>query len=123
MEIATIKFILTIAPAVSATFAGLGLILNYLAIKENNKTRQTQYMSEIFDKIQSHERLLYTDYKNANKKEIEEWDSLFFNSIEYFAFLINENYIKDEKIINFFGDAIINWYENIFVKHSKQTIL
>lgn len=103
-----------IAAVISAIFAGVGLFLNYLALRENNTTRQLQLLNDSFKDIKDTEKLLYTDYKNKDKKE---WDSLFFNSVEYFSFLVNENFIKNDKIASFYDDAIIMWYEEIFKKH------
>lgn len=106
-----------IIATLSAIFAGIGLILNWLALRENNKTRQVQLFNEVFNSIIEKEKLLYDKYKNADKKTQKEWDSLFFNSIERLSFLVNKGFIKDKKIIKFFEDAVIMWYEELFKKH------
>ena len=102
---------------VSALFAGIGLILNWLALKENNVTRQIQLLNDSFKCIKETEVTLYKEYKNADQKTKKEWDSLLFNSIEQFAFLVNEKFIKDKKISGFFDDAVVIWYKQIFLKH------
>lgn len=101
----------------SAIFAGFGLILNYRSIKESNETRQLELLNNMFKDIQENALILFRDYKNADKEAIKQWDSLFFNSIELFAFLVNEKFLKHKKIAGFFDDAIIEWYEEIFLKH------
>ena len=79
-----------IVAVISALFAGIGLILNWLALKENNKTRQIQLLNDVFKSIKETEFTLYKEYKGKNKETMKEWDSLLFNSIEQFAFLVNE---------------------------------
>ena len=56
--------------------------------------------------------------EHKTEKELKAWDSLFFNTLEYFSFLLNKEYLSDKKILNFFEDAIIAWYEKIFLIHS-----
>lgn len=108
---------------VSAIFAGIGLILNWLALRENNITRQIQLLNDSFKSIKETEIMLYKEYKNADQKAKKEWDSLLFNSIEQFAFLVNEKFIKNKKISGFFDDAVIMWYEQIFIEHySKEEV-
>lgn len=112
-----------IIATVSATIAGIGLILNWLALRENNITRQIQLLNDTFKSIKETEITLYEKYKNSNSKTKKEWDSLLFNSIEQFAFLVNEKFIKNKKISGFFDDAVIMWYEQIFLEHySKEEI-
>lgn len=107
----------TIVAILSAIFAGIGLILNWFALRENNVTRQIQLLNDSFRSIKETEMTLYKEYKNADQKTKKEWDSLLFNSIEQFAFLVNEKFIKNKKISGFFDDAIVMWYEQIFLKH------
>ncbi len=103
--------------AISAIIAGVGLFLNGISIRENNRTRQLELLNNMFKDIQEKALTLFRDYKNADKKTIKEWDSLFFNSIEQFAFLVNDKFIKDKKIVGFFDDAIVMFYEEIFLKY------
>ncbi|RLG15056.1 MAG: hypothetical protein DRN66_00445 [Candidatus Nanohalarchaeota archaeon] len=108
--------------ATASTFiAGIGLFLNWWAVKENTKTRQLQLMNDVFKSIKETELLLYKEYKSTDAETKKEWDSLFFNSIEQFAFLVNEKYIKDKKIAGFFDDAVVMWYEEIFLKPKHYT--
>lgn len=116
-----------IIATLSAIFAGVGLFLaggglflNWLAIKENNKTRQLQLLTDIFKSIKETEITLYKEYKNSDEKTKQEWDSLLFNTIELFAFLVNERFIKDKKIADFFNDAVVKWYEEIFLEHYEK---
>jgi hypothetical protein len=106
-----------IVAGVSAVAAASGLILNWRALVENTKTRQLQLLNEVFRSIRDTELLLYTKYKKASPEERRDWNSLFFNSLEHFAFLVNEGFIKDKKMVGFFDEAVIAWYEEIFQEH------
>ena len=109
-----------IVAIISALFASIGLILNWLALRENNKTRQIQLLNDVFKSIKETEFTLYKEYKGKDKETMKEWDSLLFNSIEQFAFLVNEKFIKDKKIAGFFDDAVVRWCEQIFLKHYSE---
>lgn len=107
----------------SALIAGVGLILNFLGLRKNTETREIQLLDNSFNRIIEIEKTLYKDYKGKDKETRKEWDSLLFNSIEIFSFYINKNFIKNKHVVEFFDDAIIQWYEEIFLKHySKEEI-
>jgi hypothetical protein len=110
----TITVISTIVSGIGLFLTGIALLLNWQSLKENNKAREIQLLTNTFNAINEIEGKLYTEYKGKDKKE---WDSLLFNSIEYFAFLINNRFISNYKMRSFFDDVIIIWYENIFLKH------
>lgn len=109
-----------IIASVSAFFAGVGLWLNYWAVRENNKTRQLQLFEKTFNNIKETERLLYDKY-GTDPDAKRNWDSLFFNTLEFFAFLVNEKHL-DKRMSKFFNDAIIDWYERIFIEYHKEDI-
>ena len=48
--------------------------------------------------------------------------SRFFNTLEWFSFIVNKNYVKDKKMIAFFKDAVIEWYEHLFLKYMPRAI-
>jgi hypothetical protein len=113
--------------AISAAFAGIsalaaaiGLVLNFISLRKNTQTREVQLLNDSFNKIIEIEKTLYKDYKGKPKEVQKEWDSLLFNSIELFSFYVNEKFIKNKKVISFFDDAIVKWYEEIFLKHSSK---
>ena len=105
----------------SAIFAAVGLILNFWAVRESNKTRQLQLFENTFNRIKDTEKLLYDRYKNSDEDAKKDWDSLFFNELEFFALLVNEKHI-DPKLGKFFDEAIVDWYEGIFVKFHKEDL-
>jgi len=106
---------------IGITVTGIGIVLAFgvscKELYESNRTRQLELLTNVFNNIKQLELKLYKDYKDKDEQTKREWDSLLFNSIEYFAFLVNKKYVKDKKMICFFKDAIINWYEKIFLGH------
>ena len=65
----------------------------------------------------------YDEYDDKPEKNVKNWDFQFFNQLEWFSFLINEKKLKDEKLINFFKPAVIDWYDNMFVKHFEKSVI
>ncbi len=108
------------SPVVSTFIAAVVLIFTYRGIKEDIKTRQIQLLESGFKSINGAELLFYTKYKTANHNTRKEWDSIFFNSIEFYSFLINKKYIDKKDAIGFFGGAVVSWYENIFLRYASR---
>lgn len=101
----------------SVVFSLVGLLLTIVTIRRNNQARQLEMSRAAFTDILALEKELYDKYADSNEDQKKKWDSLLFNSIEFFAFLVNNKYVSDEKMIGFFRDAIVGWYEGIFLKH------
>lgn len=106
--------------AMAASIAAFGLILNHQSLLENTKSREVQLVSETFDRLQGTANELYTHYKQMGETEKKNWDSRLFNDVEYLCFLINRGYIRDKGLAGYFDDAIVQWYEEIFLKHTNQ---
>ena len=103
--------------------AAIGLFLNWKSVQENTKAREIQTLSDSFKGIQEIIKDLYVNYKTKSEAEKKEWDSLLFNSIEYFAFLVNNKFINDRKLTSFFDEAIVMWYEEIFLKRHDKLVV
>jgi hypothetical protein len=92
--------------------------------KESNRVRELQLLESAFQQIIATEQLWYERYKDkTDKKEIQEWGSLFFNRLEWLAFLINQKFMTDKELVNFFKDAIVGWYETLFVNHFPMEVI
>jgi hypothetical protein len=53
----------------------------------------------------------------------EEWFMLFFNRVEWLAFLINHKFIRHEELVAYFKYPIIKWYEVVFTKHASSVVV
>ena len=107
------------AAIASGVFAGVGLIYAAIQIRSDKKIHELTLTESVFTQIQNLSEKL-DEYQTKNEEEKHSWDFRFFNQLEWFSFLINEKKINDEKLIEFFKDAIIDWYDNIFLKHFEQ---
>jgi hypothetical protein len=96
----------------AAAISVISIFISAFALGESKKTRDMQHFYNIFKDILALEEK-QKDY--IAKREQEVWNSLFFNTLEYFCFLINQKLLP-EKPLAFFQDAIIQWYENIFLR-------
>jgi len=101
----------------TAIFGGVGLFLNWSSVRINTQTREVELLNRVFENLQSLTKLFYDKYKKKkDKEERKQWDDLFFNSLERFSFLVNQGFIRDKRLVGFFEDAIVNWYEELFMQ-------
>lgn len=49
-----------------------------------------------------------------------DWYGRFFNTLEWFALLVNTNNIKDKKIREFFKDAIRDWCQRLLDNKDRE---
>lgn len=111
----SVEFWSMIGAVVAALAAVSALFFNYLAIRENSRSRNIATFQSFFLEIRNLEEKYYKEYQS--KKDIAEtrkWLSLFFNTLEYFAFLVNNNLLS-KKLAKFYNDAFVGYYEGIFI--------
>lgn len=99
--------------AIPGVIAAIGLFFNWWAIRESRKTRELQIFYTVFKDIKQLEEK-QPDYQTAEQQQA--WNSLFFNTLEFFSFLINQKMVSDKRVAEFFGDSIKAWYEELFLK-------
>ncbi|MDH5431377.1 MAG: hypothetical protein OEW78_05790 [Nitrosopumilus sp.] len=104
---------------IAAIAAAIGLGFTAFQLRANNKTRQLELVETIYHDIHSLEQLFYERYTGNPKKE-EHWRTLFFQQLEWFAFLVNEKKIKDKKSIDFFKPAFIDWCKYLFLEFADE---
>jgi hypothetical protein len=93
--------------------AMIGLIITFIAFRRNRGTVETDLAEDIFKDLRMLEKEKYELSNDIKTKK--DWASLFFNTLEWFAFLVNEKKIKDKKIKGFFKEAVTNWHDEIFL--------
>lgn len=108
---------------IAALAAVIALIFTAISWNKDRRTRELQTIDELRKELMDLERELIEKYSTKSVDEKKKWDSLFFNTLEWFAFLINENRIKDKTLVGFFSPAMIYWYDNIFRAHAGQKVL
>lgn len=80
------------------------------------KAEELKLAESIFRDIRELERQKYQlSTAPTENEKLKDWASLFFNTLEWFSFLVNTHKLKDSKTINFFKDSMIDWYEELFL--------
>jgi hypothetical protein len=100
----------------AAVIAAVGLFFTGYVFLKDEKTRQLQIAEGIFKDLRDLENQYYETYSKQEQHKKENWNSIFFNTLEWFSFLINHGKLSDKTMISFFKEAIISYYENIFCK-------
>lgn len=113
----------TIAAIISAVAATIGLFYTAYQIRSDNQTKQLTLLQSVYSDIKDLEQRFYDKYEDQNEEEKHTWDYQFFNHLEWFAFLVNNKKIKDKKLTDYFKPAIIQWYEEMFVKHFPKEVI
>ena len=99
---------------IAAIAAIIGLFFTGYVFLKDQKTRQLQIAEDIFKNLRELEIQYYEKY-HKNDENLKQWKYIFFNTLEWFSFLINHNRLKDKEMLMFFDDTFIAYYEHIFI--------
>lgn len=122
-----IQYIYDHPEIITGAAAAVGLGLTAAALSYQQKQSQFKIAESVFKDLRQLEKELseieapsdtYTDTEYLDA--VKDWDSRFFNTLEWFAFLINENEIRSRKLVSFFKPVIIRWKEELFDRHLPQ---
>jgi hypothetical protein len=108
-----LQIISGLAAAAGVWFAGWQL-------RESRKATQLQVFDATFKDVRALEHEYYTSVQGTGEAQEQQWCNRFFNTLEYLAFLINTKLVPDKLILRFYKDALIEWYDEIFL--TKATI-
>jgi hypothetical protein len=95
---------------IASSAAAIGLVFIGISFRRAKQTEETQFTESIFKDIRSFE----DEEEKIPAQDKKEWARKFFNTIEWLSFLINNNRIKDGKLIEFFRPGVLVWYEEWF---------
>jgi hypothetical protein len=106
------------AQIIAGFAAEVALIITYFTFRNFGESEEIKLAESVFKDIRMLEdkKSDLPGYQSIYEDKYKDWASLFFNTLEWFSFLVNSRKIKDDKIIGFFKDAIIEWYEKIFLE-------
>jgi hypothetical protein len=108
---------------IAAASATVALFFTGYTFLQDQKTRQLQMADDLFKNLRELENQYYEKYINKDDEEKKHWRYIFFNTIEWFSFLINNNKFKDKKMLTFFEDALIAYYDEMFVKLFDENVI
>jgi hypothetical protein len=104
----------------SAVVAGIALSVNAHAVWRNNQKIELDLFDRIHSKITDLERRLSTFNPEKTTEEVlAHWRGDLLNALEYAAFLFNHGYIGDKRLLEFWEESIIDWYERFFVPYTS----
>ncbi|HEY6756827.1 MAG TPA: hypothetical protein VI037_05505 [Nitrososphaera sp.] len=120
-----LQVIIPIAAPAGIFFAGYQIYRNSQEQKESNRVRELQLLENAFNQITIMEQYFYEQEAKGPANSIlhEEWFVLFFNRVEWLAFLINHKFIRHEELVTYFKYPIIKWYEGVFTKHAPSAVV
>jgi hypothetical protein len=112
------ELILSIATIVSSSVLVITLVFS---IKSYSKMRMTDQIKLAHD--------FFKDYRELKKESArlheqgipvnqrKDWAEDYFDTLEWFAYLINTEQIKNQRLISIFEELILDSYEQILPKH------
>jgi hypothetical protein len=120
-----LQVIIPISAPAGLFFAGYQIYRNSQEQKESNRVRELQLLENAFNQITIMEQYFYEQEAKGPANSIlhEEWFVLFFNRVEWLAFLINHKFIRHEELVTYFRYPIIKWYEGVFTKHAPSAVV
>ena len=110
--------ILGILVAAIAAFAAVR------GLSSQRKTIELQIFESVFKDIRDFEReqhaiIMRNPGQGTDSLEWLQWRELFLQTLEYYCFLANERLISEDKLVRYFEDDILEWYQTIFVDKDK----
>ncbi len=117
MSLETIKVIAIIASSIAAFVT---LIFTIISIRRNIKVTGLQIFQNTYSDLQRLSEKVYFEFietdnlSESNRRKFENWKSLFFNALEYSAFLLNNGFVTKE-IYEFYKPTFFIYYEDIFL--------
>lgn len=101
------------APTGIAFFAGITLGLNAWHFIKTRKTEEIRLTESILKDLRDFEEKRPKLEDDPGSRH--EWGRQYFNAIEWLSFLINNKYINDKKLIDYFKHDVKAWHEKWFV--------
>jgi len=99
----------------SVLFAFFAWKISKKNVIENEKTREFSIFNSVYGYI--YDLLNKIHFGKLNEVEKEGWDDVLLNTLEYYSFLVNHNVIQEKKYATFYDDMIIQYHDEILVKH------
>lgn len=110
------NIVINIIDVIAGLATASAFIIAVFSYRSFRNAEEIKLAESIFKDLRELEKKKYELPTEPTKIEAyKDWASLFFNTLEWFSFLVNKKKIKDNKIPEFFKQAIIAWYEKIFL--------
>lgn len=107
----------------STIFAGIALILNWLAIRKNTYFNQVKLIESVENQLLEHHfsiSVLKRELRKGKNNEINTKFTHFMNTVNFISFLFLNNIIKDKKLKEYFNPYLIKIYEEYYIRFIKK---
>src|SRR5437867_5022165 len=117
---------------IAGVAAAIGLGFAARILVHQQKQDQVKLIESVFKDVRDLQREYAEEKRKPQTADIygmdfdsfsRDWDSRFFNTLEWLSFLINSRHVKDKKLINYFRPSIIAWYDEVFAKHASADVI
>ena len=114
-----VSTVATMVSMVAAIAAAIAAGVAAFQLRESRRATQLQVFDATFNKLRELGENYYTKNPAVDSKEEKHWLDGLFNTFEYMSFLANAGFIPRKPFTRFYGDAIIEFYETIFLNKAE----
>ena len=107
------------AAAFAAILAAVGLFFQAFSIRQSKRTMEAQLFESLFRDIRDLERELGV-IPDEDEDERLKWRNRFLQTLEFFCFLVHEEYLSRASVVEYFKDAVVNWHDTVFLPDASQ---
>ena len=105
-----------ITPWVSAICAFIALLVAWYTAWDTRRTRQLEIFDRAYRRIVDLEqKFLEASANGTTVPAALAWRTSFLNALECFSLLVNKQYLNDPALSGYLSEAVVHWYENIFL--------
>lgn len=117
---------------IAGVAAAVGLVFAARILVHQQKMDQIKLIESVFKDARELQREYATELRKPQMPDPygidfesfkSDWDSRFFNTVEWLSFLINEREVRLKKLIRYFKPSIIGWYEELFLRHAGDAVI
>jgi hypothetical protein len=110
----TVDFILKIALIIASGSVAIAFGLNYKTYRRMQMTDQIKLAHDFFaayKELQRRHAILYEQGKP--KDQIKEWAEQYFDTLEWFSYLVNTKEITNPRLLSLYEQLILDSYEKV----------
>jgi hypothetical protein len=110
----TLDFILKIALIIASGSVAIAFGLNYKIYRRMQVTDQVKLAHDFFAVYKELERRRAALYEQGKPKDqMKEWAEQFFDTLEWFSYLVNTKEITNPRLLSHYEELILDSYEKV----------
>lgn len=100
---------------IAVIFAGIALLLNYFAFRQQQKNNQVMLLREF---VAKNVDLLDKKREYESQNKIGDFFIIFLGHLEWLAYLVNKEFIP-LKMADLYRGLIVNWYKKAYLDQKE----